>query len=279
MFEMFLFSLVVLCGVIILLCRHVFKAVPASGGDAVYISEHSIEPWYLDWARSFFPVLLIVFLLRGLVVEPFRIPSGSMLPTLEVGDFILVNKFQYGIRLPILHNKVIEVSAPQRGDIMVFRFPGDNKTNYIKRVIGLPGDKVEYRNQSVYVNGERLETVSDGKYTPFPTKGVARSLNRFVQYIPSGGDKSDKVGYSILLESRSSSISNVKIVPEGHYFVMGDNRDHSYDSRLWREPHIEQRYLGFVPEKNVVGKAFFIWFHWNGYPNGGFNFSRIGEDI
>ena len=263
MFEVILFSLVVFCAVVIIFCKF---AVPSLG-------QRNPEPWYLDYARSFFPVLLIVFILRGFVAEPFRIPSGSMLPTLEVGDFILVNKYRYGIRVPILHKKLIAISDPRRGDVMVFRYPGDNKTNYIKRVIGLPGDAIVYQNKRLYINGELIESVADGSYTPFPVKGKERPYNRYTQTIPAAnamGNSAEPAQYSILLDQqRYSSRNRVTTVPQGHYFVLGDNRDHSQDSRYW----------GFVPDKNIVGNAFFIWFHWNDNPGGGLKFSRVGEDI
>jgi signal peptidase I len=260
MFEVILFSLVVVCAAVILVCRLVFPSVAA----------RQPEPWYLDYARSFFPVLFIVFLLRGFIAEPFRIPSGSMLPTLEVGDFILVNKYQYGIRLPVLHKKVLATGAPKRGDIMVFRWPEDNKTNYIKRVIGLPGDTIEYRNKQLFINGQRIETVDAGEYTPFPmNRRSSRALNRFTQMIPTAA-AAESVEYSILIDNYQRAKINDKItVPPGHYFMLGDNRDHSLDSRFW----------GFVPDQNIVGKAFFIWFHYNSNPGGGFKFSRIGENI
>lgn len=259
MFEIVLLSLVVLCALIISFCRWV---VPALG-------KRKPEPWYLDYARSFFPVLLIVFLLRSFVAEPFRIPSGSMLPTLEVGDFLLVNKYTYGIRLPIIHDKVFSVNEPKRGDIMVFRFPKDNKTNYIKRVIGLPGDKIEYRNKQLYLNGQKVEKVAAGQYTPF---SQPRALDLFTQLIPTANAQSasESASYSILADPYKRSHTAFSLeVPEGQYFVLGDNRDHSQDSRFW----------GFVPEENIVGKAFFIWFHYNSTPGGGLKWSRVGMSI
>ena len=273
MFEMILFGLVVLCATVILLCKYVFKTTPEGGGEVRYIAEHEIEPWYLDYARSFFPVLLIVFLLRGFVAEPFRIPSGSMLPTLEVGDFILVNKFKYGIRLPILRTKVIPLSDPQRGDIMVFRYPRDNKTHYIKRVIGLPGDVIEYRNKNLLVNGELVEREPDGEYTPAPCPRQSYPLARYTQTLASTGQEANAqpaaTDFSILLDENRRSRSFRITVPDGKYFMMGDNRDNSQDSRAW----------GFVPEQNIVGEAFFIWFHWNTCKGGGVELSRVGEDI
>lgn len=251
-FEIVLFGLVVLTGLVILLCK--FLGVKAY--------ENQFEPWYLDYSKSFFPVLLIVFLLRGFVVEPFRIPSGSMLPTLEVGDFILVNKYQYGLRLPVLRHKLIDITEPKRGDVMVFRYPKDNKTNYIKRIVGLPGDEIEYRHKRLYVNGELVNNTENGLYTPFPMNGKSEELNHYIELLP-GRD------HSILIESNASSRTVKTIVPEGEYFVLGDNRDHSLDSRYW----------GFVPDKNVVGKAFFVWFHYNSNKGGGFKSSRIGTSL
>lgn len=257
-FEVILFSLVVLSGLILLF----FKSVEPE------LAKRDPEPVSLDYARSFFPVLLIVFLLRGFVAEPFRIPSGSMRPTLEVGDFILVNKFAYGLRLPIIHKKIINVGEPKRGDIMVFRFPKDNKTNYIKRVIGVPGDVVEYRNKRLFVNGKAVPTDVDGSYSPFAPEGEDKvELSQFKQQLDSEGKK---LSFSVLLDARVYPKSRVSItVPSGHYFMMGDNRDHSSDSRSW----------GLVPEKNIVGKAFFVWFHYNTQSGAGFDFSRIGADI
>jgi len=249
MFEIVLFSAVMVTGMVILACR--LAGIGVKGG-----TDDNDEPWYLDFSRSFFPVLLVVFILRGFIAEPFRIPSGSMLPTLEIGDFILVNKFSYGIRLPVLKTKVVSFSGPERGDVMVFRFPQDEKVNYIKRVVGLPGDQIDYIDKRLYINGELVENVDDGTYVPF---GKQRELRRFNEVLP---DRE----HSILIDrGRSKNIANV-IVPEGQYFVLGDNRDHSLDSRYW----------GFVPDENVVGKAFYVWFHWNGHPDGGVNLDRVG---
>lgn len=259
MFEIILFGLVCLCAVVVVVCRYVFPE----------IAERAEEPWYLDYGRSFLPVLLIVFLLRGFIAEPFRIPSGSMLPTLEVGDFILVNKFAYGIRLPIIHKKILDVSEPKRGDIMVFRVPTDNKTSYIKRVVGLPGDLIAYKNKALYVNGELVDSDLTGDYIAF---GETRAQSRYQQVMKTERDALEFVEYSTLLSKRSYGRFGREQqwrVPEGHYFMMGDNRDDSSDSRVW----------GFMPDENTIGKAFFIWFHWNSSPGGGFKFSRVGTNI
>lgn len=220
--------------------------------------DESKEPLLVEYARSFFPVVLIVLLLRSFLVEPFRIPSGSMMPTLLIGDFILVNKFTYGVRLPVLNNKVIELGEPERGDIVVFRYPKDPKVDYIKRVIGLPGDRISYFNKRVFVNGKPAKQVSLGRY-----QGMGQGTNM------SGAEQllEDLAGveHSILISRSMPSMEGVFVVPEGHYFVMGDNRDNSNDSRYW----------GTVPEENLVGKAFFIWMNWD-WQNKGVGFDRIG---
>ena len=260
MLEIILFGAIVVCIIILLICRLFFPSV----------IRRSPQPIYYDFAHSFLPVILIVFLLRSFIVEPFRIPSGSMLPTLEVGDFLLVNKFTYGIRLPIIFQKVIEVDKPERGDVIVFRWPGDNETNYIKRVIGLPGDTIEFDGRSVRINGKFLDLSEDGRYEPFSTKEVKNDLARFIQRIPHQ-ESSDEAyeDYSILLEARTQSPTGKIRVPEDSYWVLGDNRDHSLDSRYW----------GMVPDENIVGKAFFIWFHLNLQDGGGFKWSRIGTGL
>ena len=260
MFEKILFSLVCLCLLIILICRYVFPQ----------LSKRQPVPFYLDYAQSIFPVLLLVFLIRAFIAEPFRIPSGSMLPTLEVGDFILVNKFSYGVRLPILHHKVVSLNSPQRGDIVVFRYPLDNTTSYIKRVIGLPGDRISYRNRKLFINGERVTTQSDADYLPF---GARTKLNRYTQTVlaQSSETAANMVEFSILLNKSNRRFHPAQhwTVPDGHYFMMGDNRDNSADSRAW----------GFLPDENIIGQAFFIWMHYNSKKNGGFKFSRLGQNI
>jgi signal peptidase I len=203
------------------------------------------EPVLVEYARAFFPVILIVFLIRSFVVEPFRIPSGSMMPSLYNGDFILVNKFSYGIRLPIVNLKVLDLGAPRRGDVIVFRFPGDPSTNYIKRVIGLPGDRIVYRDKRVYVNGTPLEILDPRPYPGRAVNGDAPGEALRATEVVDG------VRHDILLTDRPEPVGVLAFeVPPGHYFVMGDNRDHSNDSRYW----------GYVPEENLVGKAFLVWF-------------------
>jgi signal peptidase I len=220
---------------------------------------HLRDPLIIEYAKAFFPVILIVFVLRSFVAEPFRIPSGSMLPTLNIGDFILVNKFSYGFRLPVANVKVIGLDDPARGDIMVFRFPHDPKMHFVKRVVGLPGDTVETRGGDLYINGTLMKQTADGQYEF--KNGFKRNvkLDKLIEDL-------DGNEHNILLD-RSRRSQNIKqVVPEGQYFVMGDNRNYSNDSRYW----------GFVPDKNVVGKAFFIWFAWDAANGGGVNWSRIG---
>ncbi|HSW04876.1 signal peptidase I [Aquabacterium sp.] len=216
------------------------------------------QPWWLDWTAGLFPVILIVFLLRSFLFEPFKIPSGSMIPTLLVGDLILVNKFHYGVRLPVANIKVISNHDPQAGDVIVFRYPVDPRIDYIKRVVGVPGDEVAYLNQKLSINGKLVPTEAQ---TPFYDADSIRHFPMFSEQLGS-------VKHSILVQPdngpplqameafrpfrdqcRYSAEGVVCKVPAGHYFVMGDNRDNSQDSRYW----------GFVPDKNIVGKAFFIW--------------------
>jgi signal peptidase I len=220
-------------------------------------AEFGKMPWWVEYGVSFFPVIVFVFVLRSFIVEPFRIPSGSMLPTLQSGDLILVNKFTYGLRLPVIDTKVIPIGQPQRGDVMVFRYPVDPSVDYIKRVVGLPGDQVAYLDKKLYINGKEVPRKADGQY--FEPDRVAYTA----QFIETLGDKPHKI---LLDERRSQDIGPISsfpyrekceylrngmrcTVPDGVYFMMGDNRDNSLDSRFW----------GFVPEANIVGKAFFIW--------------------
>lgn len=236
-----------------------FAAVVVTG--VVYIWNKIVElpHWMNEWVGTFFPVLLVVFVLRSFVAEPFRIPSGSMLPTLYIGDFILVNKFTYGVRLPVANKKIIPVNDPQRGDVVVFRFPRDPSINYIKRLVGLPGDEIEYRDKRLTINGEPVELQADGEFNGDGAGEpgfVARMLEEQL------GD----VNHKILWEPGGNARALKFTVPDGQYFVMGDNRDHSNDSRYW----------GFVDDELMVGKAFFIWFNWDG---GDINWSRIGDKI
>ena len=227
-----------------------------------------MQPWWLDWTAGLFPVILIVFLLRSFLFEPFKIPSGSMVPTLLVGDLILVSKFHYGIRLPVLNKKIIDNHPVQRGDVMVFRYPVDTRLDYIKRVVGLPGDEVAYLNQKLSINGKPIETAAQGEnydddsmsYAPMFTEklaGVDHKIRvdprRPAYYGP------DPKRFPMAENCRYSPEGVVCKVPPGHYFMMGDNRDNSMDSRFW----------GFVPDENIVGKAFFVWMNFG-------NLGRIG---
>jgi signal peptidase I len=231
----------------------------ASGSEPVQAALK--EPTWIEYCKSFFPVILAVLLLRSFLVEPFRIPSGSMMPTLLVGDFILVNKYAYGIRLPVLNVKVLETGAPQRGDVVVFRYPKDPSVDYIKRVIGIPGDRISYYNKALHINGKPAEQDSGSTYVG---KGSGVNMSGASERIERLGD----MRHHILVMPRTPGLEGEYIVPAGQYFVMGDNRDNSNDSRYW----------GPVPEKNLVGKAFRIWMNWDS-ANGGVDTGRIGMKI
>lgn len=207
------------------------------------------EPWPVDYSRSFFPVLLVVLVLRSFLVEPFQIPSGSMRPTLEVGDFILVNKYTYGLRLPVLNTRFVEMNDPQRGDVMVFRFPQEPSVNFIKRVVGLPGDSIRYEGKQLYVNGEAVP------YSLLEESPSAQPGEELLE------EYLGEQAHQIYNNPRDPGPQMRElVVPDGHFFTMGDNRDHSNDSRYW----------GFVPEENIVGKAFAVWMHWDsGLPSFG----------
>lgn len=218
------------------------------------------EPIIVEYARSFFPVLFLILLFRSFLAEPFKIPSGSMMPTLYVGDFILVNKFTYGLRLPVLNKKVLALGEPQRGDVIVFRYPENPKQDYIKRVIGLPGDEITYRDKTLYINGKEIPHTDAGPYTgPSEAGRSMASAQVKLEQLP-------EVEHGILeLPLYHVGHDGTWRVPADSYFVMGDNRDNSMDSRFW----------GFVPEDHLVGKAFAIWMHWNH----GVDFKRIGTLI
>ncbi len=225
------------------------------------------QPWWLDWTAGLFPVILIVFLLRSFLFEPFKIPSGSMVPTLRVGDLILVNKFHYGVRLPVIDKKIIANHDVERGDVMVFRYPANPSQDYIKRVVGIPGDEVAYLNQKLYLNGKPIGEQTLGNFYD----------DDAMVYRPQFTEKLGTVEHNILVDParllppvprleypfrencRYSAEGVTCKVPDGHYFMMGDNRDNSEDSRFW----------GFVPDKNIVGKAFFVWMNFG-------NLKRIG---
>ena len=212
----------------------------------------------IEYLGSFFPVFLIVLIIRSFIVEPFRIPSGSMIPTLEIGDFIAVNKFSYGIKLPINSYTILETNKPKRGDVAVFKYPLDPKTPFIKRIIGLPGDSVLYADKKLLINGEAVAYVNKG---PYMGQKSMRKYTGFAEY----SEKLSSIDNRILLNPEQFSANVEFEVPEGQYFVLGDNRDNSRDSRFW----------GFVPEQNLMGKAFFIWMNWDR----GINFDRVGKKI
>jgi signal peptidase I len=219
------------------------------------------QPWWLDWTAGLFPVIIAVFFLRSFLFEPFKIPSGSMIPTLLIGDLILVNKFHYGVRLPVINTKITEGTPPQRGDVMVFRYPPKPSLDYIKRVVGVPGDEVAYLNKRLTINGQVIETVA------LPEFFDGDVMRYFKQYQESLGEKKHGIlndddrpafvpgadNFEFKENCRYSVEGVVCKVPKGHYFMMGDNRDNSLDSRYW----------GFVPDKNIVGKAFFVWMNFS----------------
>lgn len=221
--------------------------------DPATLERLNKEPMLVEYGKSFFPVLAIVLVLRSFLVEPFQIPSGSMKPTLEVGDFILVNKFAYGIRLPVIDTKVIPIGDPQRGDVMVFRYPSEPDINYIKRVVGLPGDTVRYTSDKhLYVNGQLVAETLIGE-----EPGTLGSATLYQE-------KLGEAEHQIRKEMRRYRIEPDREwkVPAEHYFMMGDNRDNSNDSRYWNDPKIPKELLGMVPDRNIVGKAFAVWLSW-----------------
>jgi signal peptidase I len=236
-----------------------------------------MQPWWLDWTAGLFPVIAVVFVLRSFLFEPFKIPSGSMIPTLLVGDLILVNKFHYGVRLPVINLKITDGNPVQRGDVMVFRYPPRPSLDYIKRVVGVPGDEVAYLNKQLTINGVPVEKAAR---PDFFDEDSMRYIKQFEEKIPLGRKPDEQAGMRVhnllndidrpafipgaddfaFKENCRYTVEGVTCkVPEGHYFMMGDNRDNSLDSRYW----------GFVPEKNIVGKAFFVWMNFG-------NIKRIG---
>ena len=213
-----------------------------------------------EYARSFFPVFLIVFVLRSFIVEPFRIPSNSMMPTLLTGDFILVNKFNYGIRLPVLDTKIVDVGLPERGDVVVFRFPGDPSTPFIKRVVGVAGDRIAYYDKVLYVNDKPMVQSPIGRYVGVGSGAVMSGASLRLEQLAD-------VEHHILVQPEAHTVQGTAVIPEGNYFVMGDNRDNSRDSRYW----------GTVSDELLIGKAFRIWMNWDfGH---GIDWKRIGKSI
>ncbi len=263
-FALILFVLLLITGAAWLLDSLAFAAKRGRG---------VAEPLWVEYSKSFFPVILAVFVIRSFMVEPFKIPSSSMRPTLIVGDFILVNKFTYGVRLPIINKKIVQINDPQRGDVMVFHYPEDPTTDFIKRVVALPGDTIEYRNKRLFINGVEQPQQADGEYNYVDNLNFIHTERR--QEV-LGGHK-----HAILInpempdvhlggvidfpgrENCSYDENRMRCkVPAGHYFMMGDNRDNSRDSRYW----------GFVPDHQIVGKAFFVWMNFS-------DLQRIGTSI
>ncbi len=228
----------------------------------------SSRPWWVEYTAGFFPVIALVFLLRSFLYEPFRIPSGSMIPTLQIGDLILVNKFEYGIRLPVLNRTIVEIGHPNRGDVIVFRYPHDPTQDYIKRVVGLPGDRIDYDNHQLKINGTPVPLVPQDRYYD-PAR--LQTYRQFIERLDSTSHPvifvdGDGVQVRAALQHTNPDACVYSgggvscTVPQGSYFVMGDNRDNSEDSRFW----------GFVPDRNIVGHAFFIWMNFG-------NVGRIGS--
>lgn len=269
-FEFLLLVLTLVSGVIWLADLLLFARLRQQPEE----SKAAKEPIIIEYSKAFFPVLLIVLMVRSFWVEPFRIPSGSMMPSLLVGDFILVNKYSYGLRMPVWQNRITYGDSPRRGDVVVFRYPQDESQDYIKRVVGLPGDHISYYNRRLAINGKPLKLTKDGTY-----RGLAASSNlknasgcdRINAKCQVYVEEIDNSSYTIMTNPNTAlGVTGEVFVPNGHYFVMGDNRDHSNDSRLW----------GFVPEDNLVGKASRIWMHWDWRSGGtGLDVSRIGRKI
>jgi signal peptidase I len=246
-------------------------------------------PVTVDYARSFFPVAVIVLVVRSFIFEPFRIPSDSMMPTLLDGDFIIVNKFAYGLRLPVADQKIVPIGEPQRGDVVVFRYPPDPQINYIKRLVGLPGDRVRVLSDQLIINGQPVPVVSDGRYDDgcyhnmrLSTEALGNHKHQTLScltagdiFVPPGPtcgrhiERNYECEESNILGEHDRGDSSEVLVPPGQYLMIGDNRDNSADGRFW----------GFVPEDHLVGKATRIWFNWDLQRSGGPNWSRIGHKI
>lgn len=289
-FSLVLFIIAVATGIVWLfdatvLAKHRARTAQAAGKDLSVVT----EPGTVDYARSFFPVAVIVLLVRAFLFEPFRIPSDSMMPTLIDGDFILVNKFDYGLRLPVINKKIVSIGEPHLGDVVVFRYPPNPTENYIKRVVGLPGDHVSVHDDLITINGKAVPTTPLGLYSDGCYEGMHLMRETFddhsheIMYCPATGDiataplascdRQMSVGYvcpaSTPFGDEEHGSWPLHVIPPGKYFMMGDNRDNSSDGRYW----------GYVPEANLIGKATLIWFNWNWHSSRGPIWSRIGMRI
>lgn len=259
-FSAILTAATTLCGVIWLIDKVLFKAKRIARATASGIDAH--DPKLVEFAISFFPVLFAVLILRSFLAEPFRIPSGSMKPTLFEGDFILVNKFTYGLRLPVTGTKIWSMNEPKRGDVMVFRYPKDTKLDFIKRVVGLPGDKIRYKDKVLYINGKKMEQTFVEKTYDIELSGMSYPVEKKVEAL-------NGMKHAVFLQTQRHATDTQEVtVPEGMYFVSGDNRDNSEDSRVW----------GFVPENLIIGKAFFVWLSWDAL-NKDVRWKRMGKQI
>ena len=261
-FELVLVCLMAITGLVILVYYLLLKLKDNSLDSTDKNNNKKENSWIIEQSKSLFPIFLIVLILRSFIFEPFRIPSASMMPTLLIGDFILVNKYDYGLRLPVTHNKFLENNLPKRGDVVVFRYPENPKIPYIKRIIGLPGDKIAYYNKTIYINDKIVEQITNG---PYPAFGAGLSMRGSLLVTEQLGD----INHDILIDPKRNSLEFVTKVPDSHYFVLGDNRDNSKDSRYW----------GFVPEANLVGRAFMVWMNWDGKSKNIINYKRIGNSI
>lgn len=292
-FSVVLLSITFITGVVWWLDTSFLRRHRDSAAQAAGKEPHTIpEPGTVDYARSFFPVALIVLMLRSFIFEPFRIPSDSMMPTLLDGDFIIVNKYSYGLRLPVIHRKVVEIAPPARGDVVVFRYPPDPTINYIKRLVGLPGDTVEVRDDRLFINGQPVSFEVTGKYNDgcymnmqlaveklgeheHRVLACPNSIDRFPSPPLPGCHRSEVRGYvcpdgqPFMGMMFMEPLPKTLVVPAGNYLMIGDNRDNSEDGRFW----------GFVPEDHLVGKATRIWFNWDLQRTGGPIWSRIGHRI
>ena len=288
-FSLVLILITIVSGVVWAIDHFVLRPRRIAAARSAGRDPESIElPGTVDYARSFFPIMAVLLVLRSFLYEPYRIPSDSMMPTLLDGDFILVNKYAYGVRLPVIHEKVLEVGAPQRGDVAVFRFPTDTTVNYVKRVVGLPGDVVEVREDQLIINGQPVPLVQQGRYEDgcylnmrIAEEKLGEHSHRVLHCLSSdmitvpplpSCNRSIPQGY-ICNESTAGinpdSGNRIMQVPEGHYLMVGDNRDNSSDGRVW----------GFVAESLLVGRASLVWFNWDLQRSGGPDWSRIGTRI